>query len=47
MTPNPDFKVMPLFYDEYLRNGTREKYLKWNLLTHAPTLNGVISNDLE
>jgi len=47
--PNPDFKVTPLFDDEYLRNGTKwihsyNRILIW--LIYAP-LKGVISNDAE
>jgi len=54
MTPNPDFKVTPLFDADYLRNGSRYTVfvrLQWNRpiligRTHALT-KSVISNDLE
>jgi len=38
MTPNPDFKVMPLFDDEYLRNGTRQEHSYNGILIETYTL---------
>jgi len=31
MTPNPDFKVTPLFDAEYFVNGTRYRLLQWSI----------------
>ena len=48
MTPNPDFKVTPLFNAKYLRDGTRYRHGYNEILieTHA-LLTHVVSNDLE
>jgi len=45
MTPNPDFKVTPLFDAEYIRNGTRYRHTYNEMDVHTPYC--VISNDLE
>jgi len=47
-TPNPDFKVTPLFNAEYLRNSTtyRHSHDEKLIETHAP-LTDVISSDVE
>ena len=46
--PNPNFKVMPLFNAEYLRNGARYRHCYNELLVGAyALLKRVISNDLE
>jgi len=46
--PNPNFKVMPLFNAEYLRNGARYRHSYNELLVGAyALLKRVISNDLE
>jgi len=48
MTPNPDFKVTPLFNAEYLRNGTRYRRSYNDILIGTYSLiKSVISNDLE
>jgi len=46
--PNPDFKVTPLFNDEYLTNDIRfrHSYNEVLIRTYA-LLKNVISNDLE
>jgi len=48
MTPNPDFKVTPLFNAKYLRDGTRYRHGYNEILieTYA-LLTHVVSNDLE
>jgi len=45
MTLNPDFKYIPLFDVEYLRNGTRYKH-SYNALL-CDLSNDVIFNDLK
>ena len=48
MTPNPDFKVTPLFNAEYLRNGTRYRHSYNDILIGINAfLKNAISNDLE
>jgi len=50
VTANPDFKVTPLFYADYLRNGTRYRHTRsYNeiLIGTYTLLKTVISNDLE
>jgi len=48
MTANADFKVMPLFDAEYVRNGTRYRHSYNSMLIGTYTLlNGVNPNDLE